>query len=87
MNNVGLLLADEKIAYMEVSNLTDEQLTVMRSLTLRAEDGFEQKAYRQENDEARSGFLRRAYDCAELGYRVLEEQNRRTRQQIFNKRG
>ena len=87
MSDLGLLLADNNIACMELSNLTDEQLAVMRSLALRAEDGFEQKAERQLCDEARGGFLRLAYDCTELLYRVLEEQNRRKRQLIFNKRG
>ena len=63
----------ERIAGMDLSNLTDEQIEIIRQLTLRAEDGFDQRARRSVNDDMRNLYLDQADACTELLDRLRYE--------------
>lgn len=57
-----------RIADMDVSNLTDEQIEVIRQLTRRAEDGFDKRASLAVTDDVKSI----ANSCAEACMKLLD---------------
>lgn len=67
-----------RIADMDVSNLTDEQIEVIRQLTLRAEDGFDKRANLADNDDVRNIASSNAEACMRLLGRLRVEANNRT---------
>lgn len=67
-----------RIADMDVSNLTDEQIEVIRQLTLRAEDGFDKRASLADNDDVKNIANSHAEACMRLLGRLREEKDNRT---------
>jgi hypothetical protein len=67
-----------RIADMDVSNLTDEQIEVIRQLTLRAEDGFDKRANLADNDDVRNIASSHAEACMRLLGRLRDEKETRT---------
>ena len=67
-----------QIADMEVSNLSDEQIMVICNLTLRAEEGFLQRARSARNDDERNGWNSQADACLPLLGRLRDEKETRT---------
>jgi hypothetical protein len=67
-----------RIADMDVSNLTDEQIEVIRQLTLRAEDGFDKRANLADNDDVKNIASSHADACMRLLGRLREEKDNRT---------
>jgi hypothetical protein len=67
-----------RIADMDVSNLTDEQIEVIRQLTLRAEDGFDKRASLADNDDVKNIASGQAEACMRLLGRLRDEANNRT---------
>ena len=67
-----------QIADMEVSNLSDEQIMVICNLTLRAEEGFLQRARSARNDDERNGWNSQADACLPLLGRLRDEKEART---------
>ena len=66
------------IAEMDLSNLTDEQIEVIRQLTLRAEDGFDKRASLADNDDVRNIASSHAEACMRLLGRLRDEKETRT---------
>ncbi len=67
-----------QIADMEVSNLSDEQIEVIRQLTLRAEDGFDKRASLADNDDVKNIASSHAEACMRLLGRLRVEADNRT---------
>ena len=67
-----------RIADMDLSNLSDEQIEVIRQLTLRAEDGFDKRASLADNDDVKNIANSHADACMRLLGRLRDEANNRT---------
>ncbi len=67
-----------RIADMDVSNLTDEQIEVIRQLTRRAEDGFDKRASLADNDDVKNIASSHAEACMRLLGRLRVEADNRT---------
>ena len=68
----------KRIADMDLSNLSDEQIEVIRQLTLRAEDGFDKRASLADNDDVKNIANSHADACMRLLGRLRDEANNRT---------
>jgi hypothetical protein len=67
-----------RIADMDLSNLTVEQIEVIRQLTLRAEDGFDKRANLADNGDVKNIASSHAEACMRLLGRLRDEANNRT---------